>query len=73
MNDRKKPPATALGRSVAAEPVLHKVAAVAARLDVSPRTVRRLIAQGDLPVHRIGRAIRISEDDLARFLAKRRG
>ena len=53
-------------------PALLDAAAVAARLDVSLRTVRRLIAAGELPVHRIGRAVRVSEDDLARFLAARR-
>ena len=52
--------------------VLHTVKTVAARLDVSPRHVHRLIAAGELPVHRIGRAVRISEDDLRRFLAARR-
>jgi excisionase family DNA binding protein len=46
--------------------------AVAGRLDVSVRTVRRLIAAGELPTHRIGRAVRVSADDLARFLAARR-
>jgi excisionase family DNA binding protein len=52
--------------------VLHDVGAVAERLDVSARTVRRLIAAGELPVHRIGRSVRVSADDLARFLAARR-
>ncbi len=53
-------------------PLLHDAATVAARLGLSLRTVRRLIAAGALPVHRIGRAVRVSEDDLARFLAVRR-
>ena len=52
--------------------ILHTIKQVAARLAVSLRTVRRLIAPGALPVHRIGRAVRVSEDDLARFLAARR-
>jgi excisionase family DNA binding protein len=56
----------------AATTVLHDAGAVARRLDVSVRTVRRLIAAGELPVHRIGRAVRVSADDLARFLAARR-
>ncbi len=43
--------------------------AVADELDLSPRTVRRLIDDGALPVHRIGRSIRISRDDLDRFIA----
>jgi excisionase family DNA binding protein len=45
---------------------------VAERLAVSPRHVRRLIAGGALPVHRIGRAVRVGEDDLARLLAASR-
>ena len=57
---------------IPAASVLHDAAAVARRLDVTVRTVRRLIAAGELPVHRIGRAVRVSEDDLARFLAARR-
>jgi excisionase family DNA binding protein len=52
--------------------VLHKVATVARRLACSVRQVRRLIASGALPVHRLGRAVRVSEDDLVRFLAARR-
>jgi excisionase family DNA binding protein len=42
---------------------------VAEKTGLSGRTIRRLIASGELPVHRIGRSIRISEDDLARFIA----
>jgi excisionase family DNA binding protein len=56
----------------AAATALHKVATVARRLDCSERHVRRLIASGALPVHRIGRAVRVSEDDRLRFLAARR-
>jgi excisionase family DNA binding protein len=45
---------------------------VAEVLNVSPRTVRRLIDEGALPVHRLGRLVRISDDDLAAFLAANR-
>ena len=45
---------------------------VADRLTVSQRHVRRLIDRGELPVHRIGSLLRISEDDLARYLASTR-
>lgn len=38
-------------------------------LNTSSRTVRRFIDSGALPVHRIGRPVRISESDLATFLA----
>ena len=42
--------------------------AVAERLNVSVRSVRRLIANGEITVIRIGRAVRISEADLARII-----
>ena len=35
---------------------------------VSPRTVRRKIESGALRVHRIGRLVRISDDDADDFL-----
>ena len=41
---------------------------VARREAVSARTVRRQIANGDLPYYRIGRAIRMSKEDLAAML-----
>jgi excisionase family DNA binding protein len=49
-------------------PRLLSVQAVAAYLDMSEKTVRRLVARGDLPSHRIGRLLRISEADLRVFL-----
>jgi excisionase family DNA binding protein len=45
---------------------------VADQLRLSPRTVRRLVAAGHLPVHRFGTAVRVSSDDLARYLASAR-
>ena len=42
---------------------------VADQLQLSPRTVRRLVAAGHMPVHRFGAAVRVSSDDLARYLA----
>ncbi len=48
---------------------LLPAAEVADRLGVSLRHVRRLIAGGRLPVHRLSRAVRISEPDLQRFLS----
>jgi excisionase family DNA binding protein len=45
---------------------------VAQRQRVSPRTVRRQIEHGDLPYHRIGRAIRVSVEDLRAFLKRAR-
>jgi excisionase family DNA binding protein len=48
------------------------VAEVAKRLDVSEKTVRRKIASGELPAHRVGRLIRIGERGLlARIAAGR--
>jgi excisionase family DNA binding protein len=41
-------------------------------LNTSPRTVRRIIDSGALPVHRFGRLVRISDDDIAVLLAASR-
>ena len=51
---------------------LLSAAEVAERCGMSLRSVRRFIAAGDLPVHRLGRAVRVAEADLERFLAKHR-
>jgi excisionase family DNA binding protein len=51
---------------------LHDVTAVAARLDVSVKTVRRMIERGQLPAHRIGKLLRISEADLVDYLSQAR-
>ena len=59
-------------KKAAIVPRLFSIETVAAMLEVSPRTVRRWIAAGLLPVHRLGRQIRISEPDLAAFIARRR-
>ena len=53
-------------------PPLHTVAQVADHLGASTRHVRRLIDRGELPVHRLGRLVRISEDDVARLIAASR-
>jgi excisionase family DNA binding protein len=53
-------------------PRLLSIATVALQLDVSQKTVRRLIEDGELPIHRIGRQVRISESDLAAFIARSR-
>jgi excisionase family DNA binding protein len=41
-------------------------------LNVSSRTVRRLNESGALPVHRIGRSVRISDADIAQLMAASR-
>lgn len=46
-----------------------KVADVAQRLGVSPKTVYRLIASGDMKSVRVGRSVRVTHDQLAAFLS----
>jgi excisionase family DNA binding protein len=46
------------------------VAEVAKRLGVSEKTVRRRIASGDWPAHRVGQLIRVSERILTTYLAR---
>ena len=53
-------------------PKYYAIKAVAEALEVSPRTVRRWIANGDLVVHRVGGVVRVSEGDLRAFLALHR-
>ena len=54
-------------------PALLSIEKVAERCDISVRTVRRWIDCRELIAHRLGRQWRISEADLAAFLAVRRG
>jgi excisionase family DNA binding protein len=51
---------------------LLSVAAVAERLGVSQKTVRRMIDRGELPAHRVGKLLRIGEGSLDGYLAARR-
>lgn len=51
---------------------LLTLAAVAERLAVSTKTVRRWIAGELLHAHRLGRQVRVAEEDLQLFLALRR-
>src|SRR6185437_16127293 len=53
-------------------PRLLFLSKVAAQLDVSIKTVHRAIKRGELPVHRIGRQDRVSDWDLAAYIALRR-
>jgi excisionase family DNA binding protein len=53
-------------------PRLFSVKAVAMQLAVSTKTVRRWIETGELPVHRLGRQLRVSETDLVVFIARSR-
>jgi len=48
------------------------VSEVAELLQVSTKTVRRWIERRELRTHRLGRQLRVSEEDLAAFLGQRR-
>jgi excisionase family DNA binding protein len=56
-------------KSLSRDRSLLSVDAVAERLDVSTKTVRRLIASGNLRAHHVGRKVRVSQEDLALYLA----
>jgi excisionase family DNA binding protein len=51
---------------------LRTIDETAELLNISPRTVRRYLDSGELPAHRFGRSVRVSDDDLASFLAASR-
>ena len=53
-------------------PQHHAIKAVAGALEVSDRTVRRWIANGDLVAHRFGGVVRIADSDLLAFIALHR-
>jgi excisionase family DNA binding protein len=48
------------------------VAEVAKRLGVSEKTVRRKIASDDLPAHRVGKLVRVSERVLTAYVMRAR-
>lgn len=53
-------------------PRLYSVTEISEALGVSTKTVRRWIDAGELAVHHLGRAVRISGEDLDDFLSARR-
>ena len=53
-------------------PQMFSVDELADRLSVSSKTVCRWISAGDIRAHRLGRQLRISEDDAIGFIATRR-
>ena len=55
-------------KAEASLPKLYTPEEMAKVCRVSLRTVRRWIADKELPVHRLGRKVFVSEEDLARFL-----
>lgn len=53
-------------------PCLLTIPEVAAQLRLSSKTVHRQIECGALHVHRFGRRVRVSAEDLALFVSQRR-
>ena len=53
-------------------PGLFTIEQTAEHLQVSTKTIRRWIKNGDLIAHRIGRQLRISDADLKVFIRMRR-
>jgi excisionase family DNA binding protein len=51
----------------------HGVDAVAEALDVTPTTIRRLIARGELQAVRVGRVLRVSQSSFNAFVKRGRG
>lgn len=50
-------------------PVLLTVEQAAAAINMSPRYVRRLVAERHIPVCRFGRSVRLNADDLTAYIA----
>ena len=69
-----KPPSQILAIDTRVRPIskLRTIDEAAELFNTSTRTVRRLIESGALPVHRLGRAVRISDADISVFLAANR-
>jgi excisionase family DNA binding protein len=61
------PPRSLAGKIVTKLRTIYETAEI---LNVSPRTVRRLIESGDLRAHRIRGLVRIGDADIAVFLAQ---
>jgi excisionase family DNA binding protein len=59
-------------RGVSAAPRFFTISDIADFLGVSPRSVRRWVKLGDLPVHRFGAVVRISDVDFRAFAATHR-
>lgn len=54
-------------------PVLHKHQVVCGRLGIGYSTFKNLIRTGELNAVRIGRSVRVSEAEVARFIGEREG
>ena len=57
---------------MSADPLLLTYGAAGAKLSLSARTIRRLVDAGDLPVVRIGGAVRIAQADLEAYISGNR-
>lgn len=53
-------------------PALLTIGQIAERLQVSTKSIRRWIGEGELIAHRIGHQWRVSESDLQTFIRARR-
>ena len=87
-NERQRPPRAKPGASTSGAktvpterdtkpaapqlPRLLTISEVAVRLRICTKTVRRWIDGGDLHAYRIGRQLRVSEEDLSAFMAQTR-
>lgn len=69
---RQEPSARAVREGDWRHNTFFTIPEVADHLNVCERTVRRWIDSGVLPAHVLGRLVRISQADLAAFLAARR-
>lgn len=65
-------PDETVGHEISDNPELITIPVAAARLGLSRSKLYELIADGELPTVRIGRARRIAVDDLRLFIAQRR-
>lgn len=55
-------------REVASGAKYYRVETIAEKLDLSPRSVRRLIDSGQLQAIKVGGSVRVSDDELQRLL-----
>jgi excisionase family DNA binding protein len=63
MDDDQSGAALAVGQ-------LHDLDTIARRLNISTRTVRRLIVRGELGSHRVGRLLRVSDAQYLEYLTR---
>lgn len=59
-------------KTAASGPRYHRIETVADKLDLSPRSVRRLIDSGALQAVKIGGSVRVSDTDLELLIARSR-